>query len=188
MAPHLMLYMMLRCQPKQRQDTLQMCNATPKGFEPLRAEPNGFLVHLLSHSDTASCVPIKTTGCTGVIAPAREGSEASARATAPRCLRRQAAPAPTRRQVRRAARSQCILRNRRPGCTREDLRGAAGLKSDGQREIRVFSGKTCGRRARRRAFRGVFVEDVSSGRKEVYQFCFFCQQRLPQDDCARQRT
>ena len=54
MAPPL-LYMMLRCQPKQRQDTLQMCNATPKGFEPLRAEPNGFLVHLLSHSDTVSC-------------------------------------------------------------------------------------------------------------------------------------
>ena len=24
------------------------------GFEPLRAEPNGFLVHLLSHSDTVS--------------------------------------------------------------------------------------------------------------------------------------
>ena len=28
---------------------------TPRGFEPLRAEPNGFLVHLLSHSDTVSC-------------------------------------------------------------------------------------------------------------------------------------
>ena len=28
--------------------------ATPKGFEPLRAEPNGFLVHLLSHSDKVS--------------------------------------------------------------------------------------------------------------------------------------
>ena len=27
---------------------------TPKGFEPLRAEPNGFLVHLLNHSDTVS--------------------------------------------------------------------------------------------------------------------------------------
>ena len=50
-----MPYMMLRCQPKHRQDTWQMCNATPKGFEPLRAEPNGFLVHLLSHSDTVSC-------------------------------------------------------------------------------------------------------------------------------------
>ena len=24
------------------------------GFEPLRAEPNGFLVHLLNHSDTVS--------------------------------------------------------------------------------------------------------------------------------------
>ena len=31
-------------------------NATPKGFEPSRAEPNGFLVHL-SHSDAVSCVP-----------------------------------------------------------------------------------------------------------------------------------
>ena len=28
--------------------------STPKGFEPLRAEPNGFLVHLLNHSDTVS--------------------------------------------------------------------------------------------------------------------------------------
>lgn len=27
---------------------------TPRGFEPLRAEPNGFLVHLLNHSDTVS--------------------------------------------------------------------------------------------------------------------------------------
>ena len=29
---------------------------TPRGFEPLRAEPNGFLVHLLSHSDKVSCL------------------------------------------------------------------------------------------------------------------------------------
>ena len=29
--------------------------ATPRGFEPLRAEPNGFRVHLLSRSDTVSC-------------------------------------------------------------------------------------------------------------------------------------
>jgi hypothetical protein len=28
--------------------------ATPRGFEPLRAEPDGFLVHLLSHSDKVS--------------------------------------------------------------------------------------------------------------------------------------
>jgi hypothetical protein len=28
--------------------------ATPKGFEPSRAEPSGFLVHLLNHSDTVS--------------------------------------------------------------------------------------------------------------------------------------
>ena len=30
------------------------CKATPRGFEPLRAEPNGFRVHLLNHSDTVS--------------------------------------------------------------------------------------------------------------------------------------
>ena len=29
-------------------------NTTPVGFEPTRAEPNGFLVHLLNHSDTVS--------------------------------------------------------------------------------------------------------------------------------------
>ena len=28
--------------------------ATPRGFEPLQAEPNGFRVHLLSRSDTVS--------------------------------------------------------------------------------------------------------------------------------------
>jgi hypothetical protein len=28
---------------------------TARGFEPLRAEPNGFRVHLLNHSDTLSC-------------------------------------------------------------------------------------------------------------------------------------
>ena len=31
-----------------------MHKTTPKGFEPLRAEPNGFLVHHLSHSVTLS--------------------------------------------------------------------------------------------------------------------------------------
>ena len=31
-----------------------VCSPTPRGFEPLRAEPNGFLVHLLNHSDTVS--------------------------------------------------------------------------------------------------------------------------------------
>jgi len=104
-------------------------------------------------------------------------------------LRRQTAPAPSRRQVRRAARSQCIFRKKGVRNTRaKTCVEHAGVKSDGQREIRVFSGKTSGRRARRRVFRSVFVEDVTSGRKEVYQFCFFCQQRLPQDDCARQRT
>ena len=37
----------LHCKKEKRQ-------TTPRGFEPLRAEPNGFLVHLLSHSDTVS--------------------------------------------------------------------------------------------------------------------------------------
>ena len=32
------------------------CKATTKGFEPSRAEPNGFRVHLLNHSDTLSCM------------------------------------------------------------------------------------------------------------------------------------
>ena len=30
------------------------CKATPRGLEPLRAEPNGFRVHLLNRSDTVS--------------------------------------------------------------------------------------------------------------------------------------
>ena len=30
----------------------ELCKATARGFEPLRAEPNGFRVHLLSRSDT----------------------------------------------------------------------------------------------------------------------------------------
>ena len=33
---------------------------TPRGFEPLRAEPNGFRVHLLSRSDTVSCDVART--------------------------------------------------------------------------------------------------------------------------------
>ena len=37
--------------------TAWSCNkATTKGFEPSRAEPNGFRVHLLNHSDTLSCM------------------------------------------------------------------------------------------------------------------------------------
>ena len=30
-------------------------HSTARGFEPLRAEPNGFLVHHLGHSVTLSC-------------------------------------------------------------------------------------------------------------------------------------
>ena len=36
-----------------------MRNATPMGFEPLRAEPNGFLVHHLNHSVTVSSDALK---------------------------------------------------------------------------------------------------------------------------------
>ena len=32
----------------------RVLETTPRGFEPLRAEPNGFQVHLLSRSDTVS--------------------------------------------------------------------------------------------------------------------------------------
>ena len=34
--------------------------STPRGFEPLRAEPNGFRVHLLSRSDTVSSACMHT--------------------------------------------------------------------------------------------------------------------------------
>ena len=36
--------------------------STPKGFEPSRAEPNGFLVHLLNHSDTVSVLMPRNIG------------------------------------------------------------------------------------------------------------------------------
>ena len=42
------------CQSDRVDRISNLIQATPKGFEPLRAEPNGFLVHLLSHSDTVS--------------------------------------------------------------------------------------------------------------------------------------
>ena len=35
---------------------------TPRGFEPLRAEPNGFRVHLLIRSHTLSCVKVLVGG------------------------------------------------------------------------------------------------------------------------------
>ena len=41
--------------PRVRLPAGAFAKATPRGFEPLRAEPNGFRVHLLSHSDTVSC-------------------------------------------------------------------------------------------------------------------------------------
>ena len=57
----------LRCQPpdcnrygrphllfRHRWQHVNLPCTTPRGFEPLRAEPNGFRVHLLNHSDTVS--------------------------------------------------------------------------------------------------------------------------------------
>ncbi len=37
-----------------------LVKTTPRGFEPLRAEPNGFLVHHLNHSVTVSLMTITT--------------------------------------------------------------------------------------------------------------------------------
>ena len=57
----------LRCQPpdcnrygrphllfRHRWQHVNLPRTTPRGFESLRAEPNGFRVHLLNHSDTVS--------------------------------------------------------------------------------------------------------------------------------------
>ena len=38
----------------QQEDPASEAKATARGFEPLRAEPNGFLVHHLNHSVTLS--------------------------------------------------------------------------------------------------------------------------------------
>ena len=56
--------MWLRCQRRVHR------RATPRGFEPLQAEPNGFLVHLLDHSDTVSIVATHGMECP----PASTGS------------------------------------------------------------------------------------------------------------------
>ena len=44
----------LRTRRAQRSRQLQVAMPTARGFEPLRAEPNGFLVHHLNHSVTLS--------------------------------------------------------------------------------------------------------------------------------------
>ena len=48
----------LACTPfaSSRSSRVLRRRSTPRGFEPLRAEPNGFRVHLLSRSDTVSCL------------------------------------------------------------------------------------------------------------------------------------
>ena len=38
-----------------RHNKMRLQETTARGFEPLRAEPNGFRVHLLNRSDTLSC-------------------------------------------------------------------------------------------------------------------------------------
>ena len=54
---------------------LAPCNLRPqkttaRGFEPLRAEPNGFRVHLLNRSDTLSCTAVLQR--VGVTAPVED--------------------------------------------------------------------------------------------------------------------
>ena len=44
------------CSVEEKLGALAWEKATARGFEPLRAEPNGFQVHLLSRSDTVSLV------------------------------------------------------------------------------------------------------------------------------------
>ena len=45
---------------RQASKRMQWHAATARGFEPLRAEPNGFLVHLLNHSDTVTDIRLRT--------------------------------------------------------------------------------------------------------------------------------
>ncbi len=59
---------------KRRESCLnQGDKTTARGFEPLRAEPNGFRVHLLSRSDTLSCGSAK-------LGPAKEPRPSMAQA------------------------------------------------------------------------------------------------------------
>jgi hypothetical protein len=50
-----MLKLTKEAEPQPQRSPSRSIKSTPRGFEPLRAEPNGFLVHLLSRSDTVSC-------------------------------------------------------------------------------------------------------------------------------------
>ena len=54
-----------------KQHSVAAKHPTARGFEPLRAEPNGFLVHLLGHSDTLSCLFLPPTFSTKFTHPAR---------------------------------------------------------------------------------------------------------------------
>jgi hypothetical protein len=48
-----------------KQATHEHDKATARGFEALRAEPNGFRAHLLNRSDTLSSVCVKKKTVTG---------------------------------------------------------------------------------------------------------------------------
>ena len=65
--------------------TLRFGNTTARGFEPLRAKPNGFLVHHLNHSVTLSCAE-----CTMYCSP----SGTRCRVPCPRSIARLLVPAP----------------------------------------------------------------------------------------------
>ncbi len=52
--------------PSRRRGKLNRTkSSTARGFEPLRAEPNGFLVHHLNHSVTLSCPLRSVAGYAG---------------------------------------------------------------------------------------------------------------------------
>ena len=49
-------------------------DTTAAGFEPARAEPNGFRVRLLNHSDTLSFAPVSPIG-SGLVVPDSSGHQ-----------------------------------------------------------------------------------------------------------------
>ena len=81
---------------------------TPRGFEPLRAEPNGFLVHLLNHSDTVSCSAASCFKCSLLTAKAQPiraaGTTATAAEAHPQSLHRKDPHRPASCQRRTATR------------------------------------------------------------------------------------
>ena len=115
-------------------------NATPNGFEPLRAEPNGFLAHFLSHSDTVSCV-LRPDGDRQM-----RGCRHSTQQARPRLWVMSQSREPPRRSARSGAQRQSPPGSRR-GSALLPRKKLAGFNSDGQCEISVFLSKMSGRRA-----------------------------------------